>query len=363
MHAPPATEALDARRCAARAWLEMERAGVPPTPQNFDLWFTHLSGANLELTRQIGVLVDKQPVITPTALAALHANFPGPRIDLDEIVDRAEQIQQAAEAMVDEIVSNGEQLRAYGNTLSDWTTKLSQTQTLDQLLHAVTMLAVETARASERNRALDKQLSASSARITRLKDSMADLKREATTDVLTGLINRKGFNVRMKRALSEARTDAAPVSVLMLDVDHFKHVNDTYGHHTGDLVLRLIGRLLSDSVRGRDVSARYGGEEFAILLVGADITAAATVADKIRLALASKRLGKKQSAADLCSVTVSIGVAQFRPNDTLASLLNRADAAMYRAKQLGRNQVCTAPEDSDRKPIGADGDIVVRKWS
>jgi diguanylate cyclase len=178
---------------------------------------------------------------------------------------------------------------------------------------------------------------------------MTNLKREATTDALTGLFNWKAFNTRLKQALSEANIDGCPVSVLMLDVDHFKRVNDTYGHHTGDLVLRLIGRLLSESIKGRDTSARYGGEEFAVLLVGADLKAGATAANQIRLALERKGLVEKRSSSDAVSITVSVGVAQFRPNETATSLLERADAAMYQAKHRGNNQVYASQEISGQE--------------
>ena len=241
------------------------------------------------------------------------------------------------------MTNNREHLRQYGSTLSHWTTELGQCRTVENLVQAVTTLATETARASERNRDLEKQLAASSARITRLKDNLEGLKREATTDSLTGLTNRKAFNIRLRRALLEAKADGKPVSVLLIDVDHFKSVNDTYGHQTGDMVLRLIGRLLLQNLKGRDTSARYGGEEFAALLVGADLQAGVIVANQIRAALESKRLVRKQSNDGAAGqITVSVGVAQFRPNETAGSLLDRADAAMYQAKQLGRNRVYAA---------------------
>ena len=104
------------------------------------------------------------------------------------------------------VAGNGAHLRQYSDTLSQWTTTLAQHQTLDNLVHAVTRLATETTRASERNRMLEQRLTASSARITRLKDSMVELKREATTDVLTGLYNRKAFDIRLRRALSKPET-------------------------------------------------------------------------------------------------------------------------------------------------------------
>src|SRR5271166_5597519 len=177
----PSEEPSNIHCWAARAFLEMEGAGVLPTPHNFDLWFTHVSGADPELSRQIAAILNKQSVMTPEALEGLHASFRGPKVEMDEVVDRAEGMELAAQAMIDEVVSNGDQLQLYGNTLSHWTTQLTQRQTLDSLLQAVTALSTETARASERNRVLEQRLSAASVRITRLKDSMAALKRAATT--------------------------------------------------------------------------------------------------------------------------------------------------------------------------------------
>jgi diguanylate cyclase len=333
--------ASNARRWATKALVEMENAGVLPTPPNFELWFTHVSGGNAQLSHQIELILRKHPVMTPAVSEALRASF-APRVDTDEVLDCADGIEQAGQAMVDDVASNAKLLREYGNTLSYWSREIRQHSTMDKLVQAVATLAAETAQASERNRVLEKQLSVSSAHVTRLKDSIADLKRETTTDLLTGLFNRKAFNVRLRRAVSEAKADGRPLSVLMIDVDHFKRVNDTYGHQTGDLVLRLIGRLLSDNVKGRDTSARYGGEEFAVLLVGTDLKGGSALGNLIRLSLDNKHLIKKRSTDEFGKITVSIGVAQFQQKDNAASLLDRADAAMYQAKHQGRNQVCTA---------------------
>ncbi len=131
----------------------------------------------------------------------------------------------------------------------------------------------------------------------------------------------------------------------MLDVDHFKHFNDAYGHRAGDLVLRLVGRLLTENIKGRDIAARYGGEEFAIVLLGADLSAATHVARQICSTLANKRIKLSNGTEQGCGrVTVSIGVAQVRMGDTAASLIDRADAALYAAKHAGRNQVAAERE-------------------
>jgi diguanylate cyclase len=330
------------RRWAARAWLELESAGVPPTPANFELWYRHVNGSTPELSREIAASLDTAATIPAAALKELHAKFPPVHVEADDFAEQASAIQQAAQVLVDQVAGNREHLRQYGATLTNWSAKLAQDQTIETLTHAVATLSAETARAGERNRELERQLSASTARISRLKDSIQDLKRAATTDLLTGLFNRRAFSARLQRALLDARTDGSPASLLMIDVDHFKQVNDTYGHATGDLFLKLIGRVLADSLTGRDTAARYGGEEFAVLLMRADLKAATTVANRLRMTLEDQPLTRKRTAGEALRITVSIGVAQFRSDETATSLLARADAALYQAKDLGRNRVCAA---------------------
>ena len=151
--------------------------------------------------------------------------------------------------------------------------------------------------------------------------------------------------------MARARADGQALSVALLDIDHFKRINDTYGHPTGDLVLWLVARVIADNVKGRDAAARYGGEEFAVLLSGAELRPAAIVAGQIRTVLDGKRLMVKGMRQDGSRVTISAGVAQFRAGDNAASLIERADTALYEAKRLGRNRMCIeslAPDDTWR---------------
>jgi len=158
--------------------------------------------------------------------------------------------------------------------------------------------------------------------------SLADVKKDATTDALTGLINRRGFDDRLRRSMARSRTDKQPVCLLIADVDRFKAFNDTYGHRSGDLVLRLVARLLDENVKGKDIAARFGGEEFAIILIGADEYAGGRVAEKIRAALDGKRLINRGNGQHLHGVTISIGVAELRTNERAASWIERADARL-----------------------------------
>jgi len=165
------------------------------------------------------------------------------------------------------------------------------------------------------------------------------VRRDATTDKLTGLPNRRAFDQVFDEAASQAATRRAPLSLLMIDVDHFKKFNDTYGHQTGDAVLKLVARTLTDTVKGRDHPARFGGEEFAIVLPETTAMQARTVAEQVRQAMASRRIVRRNSGVDYGQVTVSVGVAALHPGDDCAALIARADTALYTAKRTWRNRV------------------------
>ena len=337
------------RDLALRAWDELQQHDVLPTPRNFELWFTYLSGSNPALSHQFATLLERGTP-TPHQLSSLHSEYVLPESDAETVATQAEQLQTAAQSMVDHVAENQQSLHAYGEVLSGVASNLDKDRTVDGLLHAVTMLSRETTRAGERNRVLEQQLSASSSRISKLRHELDEARQNATTDSLTGLCNRRAFDSRLRQAVLRARSDQQPVSLVLLDIDHFKQFNDTHGHRTGDLVLRLVARMIADNVKGRDTAARYGGEEFAVILTGAERSAAAIVARQIRAALDGKRLIVKRAKQNIGSVTISAGVAQLRPEDTIATLTERADAALYEAKRLGRNQVCTETPDPPESP-------------
>jgi eukaryotic-like serine/threonine-protein kinase len=163
----------------------------------------------------------------------------------------------------------------------------------------------------------------------------SDVQRLATTDGLTGIANRRHFTELAQRHLSAAQRNHRPMSALMLDIDHFKRVNDTYGHATGDEVIKTVARILATVFRDHDVVGRLGGEEFAAVMpeMHGD---PAEAAERLRAAVeAAVSLGNQGPV----SVTISAGLAELKPDDTLDTLLHRADEALYRAKQQGRNQV------------------------
>jgi diguanylate cyclase (GGDEF)-like protein len=165
---------------------------------------------------------------------------------------------------------------------------------------------------------------------------IARLRRLAEVDPLTGALNRRGLDVVFPDGPSPS---GVPLSVAVLDLDHFKRVNDDFGHDVGDAAIRAVSHVLGGLLRRGDGVVRLGGEEFALVLPGASLEDAARVAERARAAIEANKI---VSPAGPVSLTVSIGVAERRPDEPRAELLRRADEAMYRAKSEGRNRVCIA---------------------
>jgi diguanylate cyclase len=186
---------------------------------------------------------------------------------------------------------------------------------------------------------LSQQLERAKQEANELRGKLEQAEREATRDVLTGLYNRKYLNKAIQALHARYQEDAAPFSVIMMDIDHFKKVNDTYGHKVGDSVLEFVGHTLTGSVKGRDVPARYGGEEFIVLLPATSSEDACKLADSIRNQVSAKTLKITKTQKTIGVVTISCGVAEIRGDDTVDSVVDRADQALYLAKESGRNKV------------------------
>jgi diguanylate cyclase (GGDEF)-like protein len=161
----------------------------------------------------------------------------------------------------------------------------------------------------------------------------AVLENLATTDSLTGICNRRKFMELLHREILETRRYGMPLTLIFFDIDHFKLVNDTYGHESGDRVLQELSRIVTDLIRSTDIFARFAGEEFVILVHGNDVGTGGKLAEKIRYRV------EQHSFPQVGSVTCSFGVAPYHPDDTMETLIRHADEAMYAAKQAGRNRV------------------------
>jgi diguanylate cyclase len=257
---------------------------------------------------------------------------------------------------MDEIDQVMAMIGAAAGTASDYTQNLNNAartlglDTDDASVRAIVeSLVTATAEMQQNNQVLEARLSASKQEIDQLQENLETVRTESLTDPLTTLANRKSFDDALARAIAEARARNEHLSLVMSDVDHFKKFNDTFGHLTGDQVLRLVAMSVKQNVKGQDIAARYGGEEFAVVLPNTVLRAAMTVADHIRCAVMGKELMKRSTGEHLGRVTISIGVAALRADDTPQTLIERADACLYAAKRNGRNQVV-----GESDPVAAD---------
>jgi diguanylate cyclase len=203
----------------------------------------------------------------------------------------------------------------------------------------VRSLLTEAQEVVSRSKKLEAELNRNSELMKSLQRTLDDARRDALTDGLTALANRRHFDETMQALAGRAMNDGLDLSLILFDIDHFKRINDTFGHPVGDQVLQLVAATLRKNLRQHDFAARYGGEEFAVLLPETDVHDGVRFGDRLREAFASHRIVVRESRQPIGVVTVSAGVAAYIPGESMAGWLNRADAALYAAKQGGRNCV------------------------
>lgn len=315
---------------------------IPPTPARFTVTFLHQTGDMAELSQAINRLVG-QDKLTPLAVDELYQQFFGRSLDEADLRDASRRFERTVADVVDCIdVANGNAER-YGTVLADLTSQ-SEVLLAENMAHTVANVLGETQRMAEMNRQLEARLQSSSHEIELLRSHMERLEKEASLDTLTGIANRKAMDKALREAVVQSTREDRPLSLLMIDIDHFKLFNDTHGHQLGDQVLKLVARYMSDCIKGQDTAARYGGEEFCVILPNTRLDDAVHVGDEIRRHVSGKKVINRRTGLQLGQITLSVGVALFRPGESGADLVNRADEALYLAKQLGRNQVKSETE-------------------
>ncbi len=308
-------------------------------PRNYEVLYSYASGRNTKVSDAINTLIEKDVPLNQDHIDTIFEEF----ISTDKLGDNIDSVGGKILDQIDQLVglvghASG-QAGVYGQDLAKASTDL-QVTTSPEALRAIIETMVQSTRAVEaNNRRLQKRLGESLDEIKSLRQSLDQVRAESMTDQLTTLWNRKFYNQSMSRTLADAVRDGQPVSLMVADVDNFKKFNDTYGHLTGDQVLRLVGQALKHNVKGRDIACRYGGEEFVVILPETPLRAAVTVADHIRRSIMGKELIRKNSQENLGRITISIGVAGLREGDTASTFYDRADRCLYAAKRAGRNRV------------------------
>lgn len=331
----------EAYSLARRAVEAMEAASVWPTPLNFELWLQYLGDPEGPLGREIQRMLAAKEPFTEAVAEMLAAEYL-PRGRLTEEIRDAGRVLDRELSSVSEAISRAHKAQSdYGRTLEGAAGSLESADA-PRLRTIVSDLSQATTKIQRDNVDLEKKLEVSTREIARLSEHLEQVRRDSMTDALTNLANRKAFDEQLASACETALEKGARLSLAVLDIDHFKRFNDTWGHQTGDQVLRYVASVLGKAAQAPRVAARYGGEEFAMIFPSETLPEVEAALEGIRKEIASRALRRRSTNDDLGAVTISIGFAHRRGGESPTSLLGRADAALYASKRSGRNRVTCA---------------------
>jgi diguanylate cyclase len=322
-----------------RALTLMGEHRLPATPQNYALWFTFVVGEIKALTAALEERLASGAAISQEECDRLFGLYLSNKASDKAMIELGDCVTVELENVQTLLQTASRDTSSYGDTLEGVSGQLAKANDSALTKIVIDNLVTATRSMASRTKKLEERLVQSKSEVVRLKENIASVREEARTDALTMLANRKAFDETFDRSIERALEGNEPLSLIMGDIDRFKMFNDTWGHQTGDQVLKFVAHCLRVNVRERDLAARYGGEEFVVILPGASLEVAGEVAERIRRSVESKRMMKRSSSEDLGTITMSLGVAHYRAGEPPADLIKRADECLYAAKRGGRNRV------------------------
>ena len=313
----------------------MERALIPPVPAFYRLFFDYVAGAKSPTTERVGEIISAGEEVRDK----LYTEFIAPYENSETLERAIEQMVRRLTTLDGLMVQSADATADHSRSLAMADEHLSNGANAELLRDLIGRLQLSTERMRKAQLALDEELLDAQTELIGLRASIAQSREVQLRDPLTGVANRSGVDFALAQ-LIEARAGAlGQLSIAVLDIDHFKALNDGYGHQVGDDVLRIVTGTLRAASRGSDIVGRHGGDEFVVVMPGTGLAGATDVAENLRKAVAEADIAAAVGPGVLGGVTISIGVAEFRHGDTRQSFVERADRCLYRAKGAGRNRV------------------------
>jgi diguanylate cyclase len=326
------------RHLLKRAVPLMTRQKAALHPVSYAVWYEYVAGINPALNRELDTLTTNDARIDDDQTLWLYQ-----RHILGGDADRSAALHDQLRDMLNRVDSSatevGRRASAYGTELADWGQALASLDSPQGAASGLQRMLDRTIDMQSAVTLLKERLAESRQEAAELRAELSKTRNESLLDPLTGLANRRGFDLALARSLQIASRTGPGLSVAIADLDHFKRINDDFGHLTGDLVLQTVGQLLRANVKGKDTAARFGGEEFVLLMPDTPLDGARALAEQIRTAVGDCVFERPEGNDPVRGLTISIGITRLHTHDTAASFLGRADEALYVSKRRGRNCV------------------------
>ncbi len=310
---------------------------------NLIIFYEYAEGKNLNLCKAIDKIVDKYGEIKLRHIQQIYGKFFNQYhpIVADKLLNRLQQIINELSTFFADSMSD---MTGHGKKVEDLSTQISQVKDYNDIDKIVDKMLVETKALVLSNKKAYSMIESSSKNIDELKSKLKKIESEAQTDSLTKLANRRSFEQKLHNERINAIENSTVFCIMMIDIDYFKKINDNHGHLAGDSVLKILADILSQSLRQSDFPARVGGDEFCAIFSDTKLSGASLAAVKLKNSINARKWFLKGTGQHLGNVTISIGIAQYRFNDSDDELLKRADDALYLAKESGRNNIKTQKE-------------------
>lgn len=331
----------EGRTIAKEALEIMERYDIAPTAENYAVFSSFVADSIPELCEAISKRLEKNEAPDQAFCDSLYEeHFAIARIQ--EIIMASSGAMNQELQQVRETLKAAEQHTAeYGEQLAGAENAMDEDADPREVKSVIQTLVAATTRMQQRSRELESKLQETSSEVVKLRSNLERVREEAMTDALTGIANRKRFDEMLRKGRRSADANNDAMCLIICDIDHFKRFNDTWGHQTGDQIIRFVAGCMTRNAKDHHTVARYGGEEFAIVLPNTGLPEANAMAEQIRNTVESKRLLRKSTSEDLGNITISLGVSEYRHGEAVEELIERADANLYKSKKAGRNRVTT----------------------
>ncbi|MGB1263824.1 MAG: GGDEF domain-containing protein [Cognaticolwellia sp.] len=307
---------------------------IPPDPVNYSVVYLHVSKQNDKLTMELEKHIETYQEIDLTFIEQLFEKYVSNSHAIDKQI--LSPIEKSLTSTLEKINLQVDSDKVIASNLKKAEQALSKHEYHKSMQNIVTFLMHSISTSQQQHSDLSLELTKTCGEVNFLKSKLAAARHEALVDSLTGLYNRRGCDIKLQEL------DIEQVhSSLAIDIDHFKNINDQFGHFIGDKVIQRIAKEIKSSISDEDIAVRFGGEEFVVVMVNKTMAQAHDVAESIRLAISALKLMQKDSKEYLPQISVSIGVAQRQDELDWTALFEQADTALYQAKNSGRNKsVC-----------------------